>query len=564
MAPQSSRLFGQVATRRRIATLSMWSYRFFIALAIGYAAVLLVSRLLGLIPDYFEPWTVAIVPLGALVIGVIAHRGITVPQAARLVDQAMDTKDLYLTAATLQSAPGEYKPLVAAAAEEKAATIHPRQVVPYRGGPRVANAVVILTLLLLGAMFLPQLDPFKKDEQRRIASDRIKKLEEEKLAAKEKIEALSKQDLDAKTSKEVERMLAELKKTFNELKKNDKEQNLAKLNEQQKQVGEKWRENNEKKMKEASQRDQFAQQLGGVNQTQKAQEWKKELAQGKSDALKQEMKEIQQLAEQAKQETSEVKKNEMQQEMQKRIQEMSEFAKSQGTTKEMQQALQKAAEQLAQSGDPQAQKEAMEAVQQQMQLSEKQLEQLAQSVRDQKSLEEALQAIQNAKQANSKDDFDPQECKTCQNMSEYAELFKKLGGGEQMADGSGDPDGSAENEKQGQGDGQGEGEKQSDKQGNGGTGGQGQGRGGKPPEVDQKTAFKTERSKSALHAGKTLMQWKTQEEADKGESKLDYKKAVDAVKQGVSEAILSEQIPPGYHEAIKKYFDQVEVPKEKK
>ena len=122
----------------------------------------------------------------------------------------------------------------------------------------------------------------------------------------------------------------------------------------------------------------------------------------------------------------------------------------------------------------------------------------------------------------------------------------------------------SKNEKQGQNEGQGEGEKQNDKQGNGGTGGQGQGRGGKPPEVDQKTAFKTERSKSALHAGKTLMQWKTQEEADKGESKLDYKKAVDAVKQGVSEAILSEQIPPGYHEAIKKYFDQVEVPKEKK
>ncbi len=27
------------------------------------------------------------------------------------------------------------------------------------------------------------------------------------------------------------------------------------------------------------------------------------------------------------------------------------------------------------------------------------------------------------------------------------------------------------------------------------------------------------------------------------------------VKQGVSEALQAEQVPPGYHDAIKKYFD---------
>jgi hypothetical protein len=36
------------------------------------------------------------------------------------------------------------------------------------------------------------------------------------------------------------------------------------------------------------------------------------------------------------------------------------------------------------------------------------------------------------------------------------------------------------------------------------------------------------------------------------------------VKQGVSEAIQQEQVPPGYHEAIKKYFDTLpEKPAEK-
>ena len=97
--------------------------------------------------------------------------------------------------------------------------------------------------------------------------------------------------------------------------------------------------------------------------------------------------------------------------------------------------------------------------------------------------------------------------------------------------------------------------------GTGGTGGEGQGKGGKPPEdPNAKSAFKSEKSKSALHAGKTLMQWKTQEVAEPGKAKIDYKGAMDKVKQGASEAILQEQIPPGYHEAIKKYFDIVDPP----
>ena len=35
----------------------------------------------------------------------------------------------------------------------------------------------------------------------------------------------------------------------------------------------------------------------------------------------------------------------------------------------------------------------------------------------------------------------------------------------------------------------------------------------------------------------------------------DFRNTVREVKQGVSEAIQQEQVPPGYHEAIKKYFD---------
>ena len=37
----------------------------------------------------------------------------------------------------------------------------------------------------------------------------------------------------------------------------------------------------------------------------------------------------------------------------------------------------------------------------------------------------------------------------------------------------------------------------------------------------------------------------------------EFRDGVKRVKQGVSEAIQQEQVPPGYHEAIKKYFDSL-------
>jgi hypothetical protein len=40
--------------------------------------------------------------------------------------------------------------------------------------------------------------------------------------------------------------------------------------------------------------------------------------------------------------------------------------------------------------------------------------------------------------------------------------------------------------------------------------------------------------------------------------KEQYRSAVRDVKQGLSEAILREEIPPGYHEGIKGYFDSIE------
>lgn len=556
MSHSFEQLFQQVASRKRVASLGTWFFRSFIVAASIYVVLLALARLLSMIPDHFELWTVALVPAAALSAAILLHRGITASEAARLVDVRMKTKDLFLTAATLEGAPGEYQALIRHDAAQQAAGIRPAVVVPYQGWNQAVIIATSLGLLMLGAWLLPSLDPFQQKQAKQRVAQRISKLEKEKVAAKEKIEALKEKDVEATVSKEVEKALAELKKSFEQMKKNERENNLARINEQQKTIGEKWRQVQEKKLQDTS-RDKLAQQLGGAAGTIKARQWKDDLEQGKTDSLKQELKEIKELVEQAQNAKSEEEKKKAQQEAQQRMQELSEFAKNQAGGKPMNDSLQKALEQLAQSKDPAAQKQAMEAMKESMQLSEQQMEQLAQAIRDQKSLEEAMKALQDARQANAQDQLDGQECKDAQSLREYAEkLRQKLNGSASGESGEGEG-------------GQGGDPNNRQAQGNGKDGGEGGGKGGlkagnqpggdRPPaeDVSGSSAFRTEKSKSALQAGKSLMQWKTQEVTDSGDAKVTYREAVEKVKQGVSEAILQEQIPPGYHEVIQKYFDDV-------
>jgi hypothetical protein len=134
-----------------------------------------------------------------------------------------------------------------------------------------------------------------------------------------------------------------------------------------------------------------------------------------------------------------------------------------------------------------------------------------------------------AKKLNDQQKLDGEACENCSTLEDYAELYAQMMGDQPM-----------------EGDGE-------------GLGDEGIGEGGKAPEDDSvQTGFKTEQSKSAVTAGKVLMSLKTKGLSDRGEAKKEYRNLVGKVKQGVSEAILQEQIPPGYHDGIKRYFDSIE------
>ena len=137
-----------------------------------------------------------------------------------------------------------------------------------------------------------------------------------------------------------------------------------------------------------------------------------------------------------------------------------------------------------------------------------------------------------AKQLNDQEKLDGEQAEGAQTIEEYAEFYTQLLAQLGMTEGEGDGED---------------------------TGGEGMGEGGVAPEDDSvETDFKTEQSKSAVTAGKVLLSVKTKGLSDKGDAKKEYRSLIQKVKQGYSEAILQEQIPPGYHDGIKRYFDNLD------
>ena len=499
---KTRRLIARVAVRQMALR---WLRRLHVSAlaALGlYAALLLVSRFLAVIPDVFSPRTLAI-PLAAGILAALAlTRRPRPPETARLIDASADTKDLYLTAVMLDHSMGDFQPIVREQAEAGAAAIQPAVVAPIAWGRPARDVTLALAVLLAGILWLPQWDPFRKVEARGRIEQRRREIAEARKAIAVRAEMLTRREADTALSKEVEQRLTDLQKTLETLLPKEQNKNLAKLSEEQKRVADLWRKLNEEKLKEALERIPPAQQFGAV--TAKQEKWGKELADGKADALRQEMKELAALAKKLAAMPEGKEKEKLRQEMRERLKEAAQFAAKQANHAPLDQAMNEALQQLAAAEGKGLDKEALEALEEALKLADLEAGALAQNQRDLKALEEALKAIQMARQRNA---------------------------GQVLAGGDG--------------------AEQDNKEPGWGAGGYA------PPSERIETASTNERSRSALQAGKMLMQMKLQEVGPVGDTEANYLERVAAVKQGVSEAILQEQVPAGYHEAISKYFDQI-------
>ena len=513
-------LMAQVARRQQIAAFADRLRWGMLGASAAYLAMLLVARLLALLPNWFTPASLLVIPATALVYALVFTRKIPAKQTARLIDERSGSKELFLTAAMIERSPGGFQAIVLQQAEERAAELQPGKVLPFLWQRGLRDVAMATAVVAVGSSLLPQFDPFKKEEARR----KIAK-EEERLRETKKITAARAAQL-AETPKtdQVEKALAELEKTFQAAKPNEREANLRKLGEQQKELGELWRKASNETPKETFEKS--AQGFGQAD-PKKNEQLRDELKKGETAGVKKEMQELGDEMKKLAAMPDSAEKRALREQLQQKLAALAEGLKQQLNSPSLNAALQRAMEQLDLFKLSQLSKDALQAAQDSLNLSADELDQLAQSMQDLKSLEEALKNLQMAKMLADGKQLDGEACKDCKTMGDYAALYAKLCQNKNVI---------------GPGMGQ---------NGNPGAG-------GKAPEDDSLTsAFKTEKEQMKFAGGKTLLQWKTKEVGETGARAEDYREALRDVKQRVSEAIVAEQVPPGYHGAIQKYFDSL-------
>ncbi len=544
----TQRLLGKARLRLGVADLGKKIRVTLLAAASLALAGILLSRLLAFLPaHWFSPITLAGLATAAIVLATAFARRPAGGVVARAVDSGAKTKELFLTAALIQGAPGEYHDVVVQQAEARAKGLEARALVPLKLLPGLRDVAVASALVAAAYLWIPQLDPFRLDQRRQETVKKEQRLEELK-----KITVAREQELQEKTvalSDQVELALNKLDKTLKEVKPEPKQENAKKLNEEAQDFSELWKKLSEQLPKNAAEQfENAAQGFGDTKQQQALKEAIAKLKEGDAKPLQQALEKMrEQMQELAKQEPGPDQKKQMEA-LAREIAKMSEQLRQQLGEKGMNEALQRALEQMDMAQLKELAKDALDAANQSLGLSEKELERMAEMFKDMKDVQDALKNLQAAKQLNEKGGLDGKDAQGAgaQSQADYEKLYQKL-----LAE-------------RGGGEGQG---------GQGGQPGQGRGKSGNNPGVGQggtmgedpnaKTALKDEKSKSQIGAGKLLMQWKEEGVGEIGDRGGDYQAAVRAIKDGVAEAIRNEQIPPGYHSAIQKYFDRLpaEAPK---
>jgi hypothetical protein len=531
------RLLTQVRQRMQLAAVGRsfyWTFMLFCGL---FAVVLLIARFSGIfsIPDASSTWLAfAAVPVMAGLLAWGFHRRPSLPDAARLIDRSTGAKDLYLTVSLLKSSAGTYQPLVVQSAEVRAAEVKIDRVLPFTWQGRFWHAVWFPGLVAAGIVFLPQFDPFGKVAAAKLNERRNDRLVESKKATESRLDEVKKQIKEHEESNAADAEIEELKLAFNKMKADRKLENLKMLSSETKDIGKLWRQISSEKLKDLMKSSASSDQQFGANQDEKLQKWVKELQEGDAGGVQNELKELKEQLQQL----AATKDSEMLQELKERLQNLDKLASEKMHNEQLAAALERAMQQMELAENKDLQQEAMQAAMQSLELSEQELEQLEQSVKDMKNLEEALKTIQQAKKLNDKEKLDGGQCEKCKSLADYEALYAQM-----LAE---------------------SGEEVQEKEGEFAEGSPGFGKGGEAAEDDSvETGFKNEQSKSAVVAGKMLLSMQTKGEAEKGEVVRDYKQLLQSVKQGAMEAMNTEQIPPGYHESIKSYFNTLEKTNQK-
>ncbi len=513
-----ARLTRQVERRQRLA--SAGTGAFLCAAGIETLALfwLAGARLFALWPEYPVAPLVLVAAAGAMVLGAAARAFCLRPTAlapARLIDRRTDGLD---------RSPGDYRSLVLDQAQTRAAGVRAADVLPFRWRTGLERIAALGMFLTLAALFLPRLDPFDFGRQRRQTATQRAHLEETRRATVERAQAIQQRPDE---TKRVEQAIASLEQTFQKAEPRLQQENQQRLDENRKELGELWRQASDAQLRSALQPARVEQAFG-QGDAKETQRWKDALRHGDTAGLQKELRDLQNQIKDLAAKPDSAQKRAQRAQLQQKLGAMADAASKALQSPSLNAAMARAADQLAQGQNAQLSPEAMQAAADSLGLSEKELEALGQSMKNLQALDSALQAGQMAKQLNAKGELDGKAAGAGRSMADYAAAYAKMLDGQQGA-GIGKPGPN-----------------------------RGLAAGGHVPQNGAaSTDFHPEKSPTSLTGGKLLAQWQTSEVSEPGEVRRDDPGALQNNAQRVSEAIVQEQVPPGYHQAIQKYFDTV-------
>jgi len=540
--PVSVTLLNQVQQRLRTASFAKALHWWTLG-AFGLAAVtVLAVRLLGLLPESRQSiaWLL-VFPAVASAAAWLFHRRVERTAAARAVDQHAKTDDLFLTLATLSSSAGEYQPLVEQSAAKVATRIVPADVVPYKVERPMGIQAGVLCLLALLIWLLPTLDPFGKVEAATKIEKSKKEIELIRKVVKTREEKLSQEvktaeERDDKINEQMKELMASLRK----MRPMDKKPNSKVLQDHRGSLNDMWKNVSSEELREMLSQSISDQQFGG-QRTQKMNEWLKQLQQGNSDMLQQQLDSAKETMEAMLEAKTPEDRQKLASQLRRQLQDLKKFSSEKAGSPELDNALNqamKALEALAakkQNGEAiseeemQMAQEAAEALRESLELSKTELQELARSAKEMKQLVEALETMRQAEQLNQEGQLDGEQCEGCKSLAEYAEKYKTM-----MAGMGKDGEGKREE-------------------------------GGSPMDENDSDpeGYKDEKTKTQIQAGKILLSIKTKEAATEKdfdpEELKKYESTVREIKSGVQAAIENEEIPPGYVDGIKGYFDNLDA-----
>ncbi len=524
-APHSMRLLQRARRRLYIARLVEQCCHALLVAAVVAVLVVAGQKLTGLWTQDVTWVLLGVIPAAFVALAIAWTRRPDPLQVARKIDGAYATHDLFLNLVTLDDSVGEYQPLVVALAEQTVPRVDLRRTIPVIISPKLWRALCLLAVAITVALAPIQLDPFGNVAQaaaeREQQEQLLRTLRDTRARAQELKKRLA--DKDGEVSPEVQRAIDELKQALKEARPQHRDKNEAALDERQRKIGEQWRELMRREAARFMAKTDPGQRLGGEDAEQ-LRKRAEQLRAGDASGLQKELDQIKNELQRLSKQSDPVQRSEQLQRLKKRLQQLQRLASKSLESKPLSAALEKALQQLDATQLEKLGDLAAKAAAESLDLAKLELEQIAQTARDLKKLEEALKVLAAAKRCNAKGQLDGNACENCITLADYAELYRTLMG--EGGRGLGEPNG---------------------------------GGGAKAPEDDSvATDFKTEFDEAGLRAGKILLSIKTQGLSDPGEARQNYRQQLLQVKQSASAAIELENIPPGYRERVKRYFDSLD------